>query len=708
MSYVISRAFIAWSVVFFVVPAAIAAEATSDDAFTLYVAPNGNDAWSGSLREPNADKTDGPFATITRARDYLRDLRPRARIIKPIAVFVREGTYRISESIAFATQDSGGGGMPVTIAAYPGEKPVISGGVPITAWRVEGEWWVAELPEVASGVWNFTALWVNGAYRHRARTPNEGFLYTAGRVPGTKDPNTGEEKPSNTAFVFDPGDIRPWENLEDVMVVVMHSWDSSYHHIQSIDEENRVVTFTGPSGWPFEHWGPKQRYFVENYREALDRPGEWYLDRKKGLLYYRPMAGETPDNTEIIAPRVTNVIRIEGDPANGVYVNNMNFRGLRLYHTNHLLPPEGMPCQQAAYPVPGAIDGNGARMIRIEDCEIAHVGTYGIWLREGCTDNVIRRNHVHELGAGGVRIGVGNNPKSEGEATLRNVVDNNWIHDGGKIFPAAVGVYIGRSSHNIVSHNEISDLYYTGISVGWSWGYDPSSANHNVIEHNHIHNLGKYLLSDMGGIYTLGIAPGTTLRYNRIHDVYSFTYGGWGIYPDEGSSELLIENNVVYDTKTGGFHQHYGKENRVRNNIFAFSREGQVIRSREEDHISFFFERNIVYFDNGRLLGSTWKNGNFRLDYNCYWDASGAPVKFLGKTFEDWQATGQDPHSIIADPLFEDPAARDFRLKPESPAIAQLGFEPIDISGAGLYGDPEWVNAPRQITRAPYGPTPEG
>jgi parallel beta-helix repeat protein len=244
--------------------------------------------------------------------------------------------------------------------------------------------------------------------------------------------------------------------------------------------------------------------------------------------------------------------------------------------------------------------------------------------------------------------------------------------------------------------------------VGWSWGYDPSSANHNVIEHNHIHNLGKYLLSDMGGIYTLGIAPGTTLRYNRIHDVYSFTYGGWGIYPDEGSSELLIENNVVYDTKTGGFHQHYGKENRVRNNIFAFSREGQVIRSREEDHISFFFERNIVYFDNGRLLGSTWKNGNFRLDYNCYWDASGAPVKFLGKTFEDWQATGQDPHSIIADPLFEDPAARDFRLKPESPAIAQLGFEPIDISGAGLYGDPEWVNAPRQITRAPYGPPPEG
>ena len=104
--------------------------------------------------------------------------------------------------------------------------------------------------------------------------------------------------------------------------------------------------------------------------------------------------------------------------------------------------------------------------------------------------------------------------------------------------------------------------------------------------------------------------------------------GGWGIYPDEGSSDLLIENNVVYNTKTGGFHQHYGKENRVLNNVFAFAHEGQVIRTREEEHISLFFERNIVYFNNGRLLGSNWKNGHYRLDRNCYWDTSSEENRF--------------------------------------------------------------------------------
>ena len=283
------------------------------------------------------------------------------------------------------------------------------------------------------------------------------------------------------------------------------------------------------------------------------------------------------------------------------------------------------------------------------------------------------------------------------------MVDNNWIHDGGKIFPAAVGVWIGRSSYNTVSHNEISDFFYTGVSVGWSWGYAASSANHNIIEYNHIHHLGKWVLSDMGGIYTLGVAPGTILRHNHIHDVHSFAYGGWGIYPDEGSTDLLIENNVVYDTKTGGFHQHYGKENRVQNNIFAFSLEGQVQRSREEEHISFFFERNIVYFDNGNLLSSTWKNGMFLLDRNCYWDPTDPDVDFAGRSFDEWRAEGQDIHSIIADPRFENPETRDFRLKSDSPALA-LGFRPIDATEAGLYGPKEWTRPPKKIKREPSVP----
>jgi len=196
----------------------------------------------------------------------------------------------------------------------------------------------------------------------------------------------------------------------------------------------------------------------------------------------------------------------------------------------------------------------------------------------------------------------------------------------------------------------------------------------------------------MGGIYTLGVSPGTALIGNVIHDVWSHPslYGGWGLYTDEGSSHILLQNNLVYDVRTGSFHQHYGRDNWVINNILAYSAEPQIVRSREEDHTSFLFERNIVYFDNGNLLGSTWKNGNWIMDHNLYWDASVKPVTFSGRTLDQWRAEGHDEHSAIADPKFADPTKRDFRLAPDSPALA-LGFQPFDYTKAGLYGDAAWV-----------------
>jgi parallel beta-helix repeat protein len=164
--------------------------------------------------------------------------------------------------------------------------------------------------------------------------------------------------------------------------------------------------------------------------------------------------------------------------------------------------------------------------------------------------------------------------------------------------------------------------------------------------------------------------------------VESYGYGGWGIYTDEGSTAILIENNIIYRTKTGGFHQHYGKENVLRNNIFAFSRTDQIQRTRAEPHLSFTFERNIVYWTEGPLLGKNWKDDQFRMDLNCYWNASGQPVTFAGSSLGEWRKRGHDVHSIVADPLFVDAERGDFRLKPQSPAF-KLGFQPIDTSGVG-------------------------
>jgi len=673
--------------------------AASEETITLYVAPGGDDTWSGTLPTQDAAGADGPFATIVGARDAIRRLRSAGEVENPITVLVREGTYRISEPVVFTPEDSGTEKSPVTYAAYPDEKPVISGGRLVTGWKKSGSLWKADLPEVKAGDWHFGALWVNGERRTVARTPNTGYLSTAGKAPPLKDAATGKEvSREKTAFKFKPGDIRPWQNPDDVLVVVYHSWETSTHRIESIDAENNIVTFTGPAVWPFERWGKNQRYHVENLREALDSPGEWYLDRSAGMLYYHPLDGEDLSVAEVVAPVTAQLLLLEGEPGEDKYVEHLHFKGLRFIHSDWPIPQQGHSDPQAAFSIPGAINAVGARFCSVEQCEIAHVGTYGIWFRRGCQDNRIVQNEIHDLGAGGVRIGEGGSPKTEDEAASRNLIDNNFIHDGGKIFRAGVGVWVGRSSYNTISHNEISDLDYSGLSIGWCWGYAPSSANHNVIEHNHVHHIGRGVLSDMGGIYTLGISPGTVIRHNIFHDIHSYSYGGWGIYPDEGSSEILIENNIAYSTKTGGFHQHYGKENIVRNNIFAFSKDGQIIRTREEEHISFFFERNIVYFDNGRLLGSNWKNGNYRLDYNVYWDTSDPEIKFAGMSFKKWQAKGQDIHSIIADPMFVDAEGFDFRLKPESPAF-NVGFKQIDTSENGLYGPPEWVDRPGKTRR---------
>jgi len=596
----------------------------------------------------------GPVRTLAEARDAARAER-RAGRTGTINIQIRDGVYYLSETLALAGEDS-----DTVWEAAPGTRPLISGGRVISGWKKgAGPVWTAD----ATGP-EFHQLFVSGRRAQRARTPNYGYFRIGGPSP----------QDSPVRLHFRGSDIKKqWAERGDVEVIALLAWADFRMPIVSVDEAAHVATLTldpRPSNKEAD-----ARYYIENAPDALDAGGEWYLDRKTHTVSYWPMPGEDMRTETVIAPALVQLVRMDG-------ARHVTFRGLQFAHADWTMPAQGYADTQAAFPAPAAIEATNVLDSKIERCTIGHSGGYAIFFGRGSKRNQVLASELFDLGGGGVRLGEPRQFPDDADQNYENVVADNHIHDLGLVYAPAVGVWALQSGRNQIVHNHIHDLFYTAISVGWTWGYAENQSKGNVIEYNHLHDIGKEVLSDMGGIYTLGVQPGTRVRNNLIHDISSFTYGGWGIYPDEGSSEMLIENNIVYNCKSAGFHQHYGRENIVRNNVFAFNRENQLMRTRAEPHTSFFFERNIVYFNQGRLLGSNWTDGRFTMDNNIYFDTRTTDIRFAGKSFDEWKAAGHDAKSIVADPLFVNPANYDFRLRPGSPAL-KMGFQQIDMSTVG-------------------------
>ncbi len=670
--------------------AALAQEARRE----VFVAPNGDDSNPGTRAKP--------LATLARARDLVRERHVGQAQHTLIDVVLLAGRYELAETLKLGPEDSwtrwkssdgdhvfvsGGRALDPFLVSYDGlgNRTVSRAGLPdgvgaplVPISEDNLQTWVAKLPDGADR----RQVFVRDERRPVVRLPRDGFF----RVASLPDAN--EKTPWNEgqkSFVFADGDLHDWDGLVgDAEIIAYHFWIESRMPVASIDLSKKRVELGKRAIFRLtdDHGPAFARYRVENVVGCLEKRGEWATSR--GYVCYLARTDEQGNQRTLTVPVLRHLIDLEGDPDHDRFVEGVQFDGLVFEHSLAESTPVGWPSSdvagppQAAVTAPGAIRFFGARRCAIKNSFLQHLGSYAIELDAGCQEDTIAYNVMRDLGGGGVKVGETSHASNPARIVKQNAITDNQIQDGGSIFPSAVGVLVLDASETTVAHNDIHDLYYTGISVGWSWGYGESGAFGNVIEKNHVHHIGRGLLSDMGAIYLLGVAPGTVVRGNVLHDVESYSYGGWGIYFDEGTSGVVAENNLVYRCKSAGFHQHYGKENIVRNNVFASSREAQIARSRAEPHRSFTFSNNIVYWSEGNLLAGTWEGDGYLFEHNDYWCTKGDVALASLPTH------AQEHMSIVSDPLFVDVAHDDFRLKPESPALTRMiGFQPVDWRDVG-------------------------
>lgn len=661
--------------------------------YDLVVSPDGDDAAAGT--------PDAPLQTIGEAKTRLAAL--RGSHPDGVCVWLRAGIYMLSQTLCFGADDLSG----VTYCAYPGETVRFSGGE-----TIRGGWQETTVNGVSAWVRpvrrDFTTLYGETDQPvRRTRFPQSGYFHVCAQcLDGAL--YTEETTPwpaymlGECAFVADPDDLcelSVFRNPDDILVRLFHYWKDEMLPLTGYDVQTGVVHSSKYCSMS-PHAG--DRYFLENVFEALDEPGEWYFDRVAQLLYYIPLPGQTPENTTLYTGSTEKLLEIDG-------VNGIAFEGITFCDSGwHPLQPQelrdfvpGIEHPQAAYSTPACIAVRNARGISFDACTFRNIGFSALRLGDNVQDCVVTRTHFCDIGGNAVYISGA--PQENAKTTCRIGVTDCLIERYGRNWANAIGVFATHARELDISHNEICDGYYTAISVGWIWGYADSVCRDNRICDNLIYDIGQGWLSDMGGIYTLSMQPGTVISGNVIHDVSADPgeggYGGWGIYLDEGSSYILVEKNLVYACGSQGFHQHYGRENVICNNIFADNAQGQLRVTRSETHISAYFARNIVV-GHDRAMFTCVGAQKWVEDGNLYWDTQrGEWVRSTGRGNDGgtglWpdlanrlrmRIRGHYTGAIFADPWFRDAQAGDYTVADNSPA-KRIGFEPWNINAAGTQTD---------------------
>jgi hypothetical protein len=647
---------------------------TAAFSITVYVSPEGKD------NNPGTSKA--PFASLNAAKNYISQLRKKEPLTEPAEIVIAPGIYYLTGPVEFSTEDSGTAAAPLIIRGKKGAKCIFTGAVRLPIFqKVSDHLWKVELGDMGRYGGDIQQLFVNGKRAINARTPNEGTDFKVKSVAEMDVDANKRSAVQKITLTAEQLSVLPVNKpLEHLVISINHAWDRTKKYVRRVSFFESAVYIGGKPMQPWNKLDNSAQFFFEGERDFLDAGGEFFSDRD-GVLFYMPRDGENIENSIALVPVIQQLIVISGTDQKKV--EHIQFHDLSFTYTNHFMPASGEEPSQAAASTEAAVMVDYAAGISFEDCRIAHVSNNAVWFRAGCRDIKMERCYIYDLGIGGVKIGEMDAPADEKRATGNITLDNNIIRSGGHVIPTGVGVLIFQSGDNTVSHNEIADFRYTGVSVGWVWGYGNSHAKRNKIIYNHIHHLGWGQLSDMGGVYTLGPSEGTVVSNNTIHDIYSYGYGGWGLYTDEGSTGIIEENNLVYNCKSSGFHQHYGKDNRIRNNIFALQIKAQLQATRVEEHRSFSFTNNIIYFNSGKLGENNWGKVNALLDSNIYWDTRNPDMK-----------AGKEKNSLVTDPKFSDLSVYDFEIRNKK-AIRSIGFKPFDYTRAGVYGSSSWKELAR-------------
>ena len=654
----------------------------------IYASPTGSEKGSGTLDAP---------LSLQGAKEYLKQFKGTN---KTATVYLLGGTYVFSEMLSYTADDMAN----VTYKAYNNQLVEFSGAKPIkgfTQTQVNGVNAFVKQLDASKEDWYFKSLFSDSNTLSVTRFPEEGYFTVKATAP-EDDICTNENTPweytlGQKSFYFNKEDIPfDFKNPTEVNVRILHYWHDELAHITALDRENGKVSMSRPSAMLIRDI---DRFYFENVFEALDTPGEYYVDKAGGKLYYVPFENEKADSLVLYGSKIDKLVNISG-------VDGISFEGVRFTRTDWVYPTADglydgswyldvdMDFPQAAMFVDGVVSVEYAQNVHFKNCEFTHLGGTALKMNFGVKNSSVENCYFENIAATAIYVGGQNSTPDSADYTQNITIKNNEIYKYGRKFYSAIGIHVTYCDTAEIVNNEIHDGYYTGISVGWVWGYAYHVTQNINISRNLIYNIGQGWLSDMGGIYMLGIQPGTRLTENVIHNVSADPteggYGGWGIYLDEGSSFMAVEKNLVYCCGNQSFNIHYGEGNIIRNNIAALSGEGLVSPGidKGENHATGIYYNNIFltkdkapiyiemqtpshFYDNGNIMWSLTEGDELYFE-------NGEEVYSLAMA----QKKGFVHFPVIADPLFKDALNFDFILSEDSPVFA-ANFQPWDYSVAG-------------------------